>query len=87
MRYIRRDSYNTDVERDAWQKGYNCFEPCQGQPATRIGDAAGGVRSIGIHPLSVELIGGLYEELPEHLHDALTDGWWCAFNEYKKASS
>jgi hypothetical protein len=86
---IRKDSYKTDVERDVWQKGYNCFEAIQGQPATtKIGKAVVSSGSIGIHPLSMELMGGLYGELPEHLHDALTDGWWCAFNDHlKKASS
>jgi hypothetical protein len=86
MQYIRKDSYKTDVERDAWQKGYNCFEARQGPPATQMLPAVSG--SIGIHPLSMELMEGLYEELPEHLHVPLTDGWWCAFNDHlKKASS
>jgi hypothetical protein len=79
----RKDSYNTDAERDAWQKGYNCFEPRSGKPPAVVSSG-----SIGIHPLSVDLMADLYEELPEHLHVPLTDGWWCAFNDHlKKASS
>ena len=74
--------YATEAERDAWQRGYNCFEPHKGPPGTGqdVLDAITppGARSVVLHPLAVELLGELFGEFPEHLHGPLADGFGCA---------
>ena len=86
---MRKHEFKTDDEKDAWQKGYNSFEVRSGPP-TPVGRhlenplAETGLRSVAIHPLSIEVLTDLHQDLPENLHGALCAGWWCAFEDATK---
>jgi hypothetical protein len=73
----QKDDFETDAERDAWQKGYSAFQPYDGPPTPiQRRHESWGISAVGVN---VEALESLYARLPEDLHKAATDGWWSAF--------
>lgn len=62
--------FESDAEKDAWQKGYDSFVPeeppvqQENSPSERTG---------------LQAFRRLYAEMPEDLHIAALDGWWAAW--------
>jgi hypothetical protein len=64
----RKDDYDTQAERDAWQMGYDVFE----RPAAT---------AWGMHPRATELLGELMQTQPEGLRNAISSGWLAAMKD------
>ena len=81
MTFKPKDEFETEDQREAWQKGFHMVIDAKGAPnpvQRWLEEPVPEATAVRIHPLSMDM---LYEELehaPEERHEPMVDGFYTA---------